>query len=72
MKALREEKYYKNNVLQSSSVKDISNSKNAMFNAYSSNFTEDDTFNNTIEEKIKELNGITSIPVTIDYIAEEN
>ena len=72
MKALREEKYYKNNVLQSSSVKDISNSKNGMFNAYSSNFTEDDTFNNTIEEKIKELNGITSIPVTIDYIAEEN
>ena len=72
MKGLREEKYYKNNVLQSSSVKDISNSENNMFNAYSSNFTEDDTFNNTIEEKIKELNGITSIPVTIDYIAEEN
>ena len=72
MKGLREEKYYKNNALQSSSVKDISNSGNHMFNAYSSNFTEDDTFNNTIEEKIKELNGITSIPVTIDYIAEEN
>ena len=72
MQGLREEKYYKNNALQSSSVKDISNDKNAMFNAYSSNFTEDDTFNNTIEEKIKELNGITSIPVTIDYIAEEN
>ena len=72
MQGLEEKKYYKNNVLQSSSVKDISNSKNAMFNAYSSNFTEDDIFNNTIEEKIKELNGITSIPVTIDYIAEEN
>ena len=72
MKGLREEKYYKNNALQSSSVKDISNSGNAAFNAYSSNFTEDDTFNNTIEEKIKELNKIKSIPVTIDYIAEEN
>ena len=72
MKALREEKYYKNNALQSSSVKDTSDNTNASFYAYSSNFTEDDTFNNTIEEKIKELNGITSIPVTIDYIAEEN
>ena len=72
MKGLKEEKYYKNNVLQSSSVKDISNDVDAMFNAYSSNFTEDDTFNNTIEEKIKELNKIKSIPVTIDYIAEES
>ena len=72
MQGLREEKYYKNNVLQSSSVKDVSNSANAMFNAYSSNFTEDDTFNNTIEEKIKELNKIKSLPVTIDYIEEES
>lgn len=72
MKGLKEEKYYKNNILQSSSVKDISNSENIMFNAYSSNFTEDETFNNTVEEKIKELNKITSIPVTIDYIAEES
>ena len=72
MKGLREEKYYINNVLQSSSVKDVSNSEDAGFNAYSSNFTEDDTFNNTIEEKIKELNKIKSLPVTIDYIEEES
>ena len=72
MQGLREKKYYKNNVLQSSSVEDISNGGDAIFNAYSSNFTEDDTFNNTIEEKIKELNKITSLPVTIDYIAEES
>ena len=72
MQGLREENRYTNNVLDNSYVKDISNSGNASFNAYSSNFTEDDTFNNTIEEKIKELNKIKSIPVTIDYIAEES
>ena len=72
MKGLKEEKHYINNVLQSSYVTDLSYGENAMFNAYGSNFTEDDTFNNTIEEKIKELNKITSLPVTIDYIAEES
>ena len=72
MQGLDEERYYKNNVLQSSSLKDTSNNNDAAFYAYSSNFTEDVTLNNTIEEKIKELNKIKSIPVTIDYIAEEN
>lgn len=72
MKGLEEDKHYTNNVLDSSFVKDISSSENILFNAYSSNFTEDETFNNTLEEKIKELNKITSIPVTIDYIAEES
>lgn len=72
MKGLKEENHYTNNVLDSSYVKDISSSANALFKAYSSNFTEDETFNNTLEEKIKELNKITSLPVTIDYIAEES
>ena len=72
MQGLYEDRYYKNNVLQSSSLKDTSNNTNAAFYAYSSNFTEDTTLNNTIEEKIKELNKITSIPVTIEYIKEES
>ena len=43
MQGLYEERYYKNNVLQSSSLKDTSNNNNAAFYAYSSNFTEDAT-----------------------------
>ena len=72
MQGLYEDRYYKNNVLQSSSLKDTSDNTHAAFYAYSSNFTEDATLNNTIEEKIKELNKITSIPVTIEYIKEES
>ena len=72
MQGLYDDRYYKNNVLQSSSLKDTSSNTNAAFYAYSSNFTEDTTLNNTIEEKIKELNKITSIPVTIEYIKEES
>ena len=72
MKGLKETKYYKNNVLQSTSVKDISRDDNHLFSAYSSNFIEDEVFNKTVIDKIKELAKVTSIPVTIEYIAEES
>ena len=72
MQGLEETKYYNNKVLTGSYVQDISSNDEAKFFAYSSNFTKDDAFNNSIEEKIRELNGITSIPVTIDYITEES
>lgn len=54
----------------------ISANLNSQNNAYAiifgSSFTEDDTFNTIIAEKIKELNKIKSLPVTVEYIKEES
>ena len=55
-----------------SSTIDISKQNDAYANIYGSNFTEDDSFNTIIAEKIKELNKIKSLPVTVEYIKEES
>lgn len=54
-----------------SSTRDISKQNDAYAYIYGSNFTEDASFNTIIAEKVKELNKIKSLPVTVEYIKEE-
>ena len=54
-----------------SSTIDISKQNDAYAYIYGSNFTEDASFNTIIVEKVKELNKIKSLPVTVEYIKEE-
>ena len=55
-----------------SSTRDISKQNDAYAYIYGSNFTEDAPFNTIIAEKVKELNKIKSLPVTVEYIKEES
>ena len=74
MQALETTTYIEDGIYDYSSTSstiDISKQNNAYAYIYGSNFTEDDTFNNIISEKIKELNKIKSLPVTVEYIKEE-
>ena len=72
MQALETTTVFINDVYNNSHISgDLSQQNNAYVNIYGSNFTEDASFNNIIAEKVKELNKIKSLPVTVEYIKEE-
>ena len=72
MQALETTTVFINDIYNNSHLSgDLSQQNNAYANIYGSNFTEDDSFNTIIAEKIKELNKIKSLPVTVEYIKEE-
>ena len=72
MQALETTTNYVNDIYTNSSVLDKSQQNDAYAYIYGSNFTEDTSFNNIIEEKIKELYRVNSLPVTVEYIKEES
>lgn len=72
MQALEITTNYVNNIYDNSSTIDNSRTNDAYAYIYGSNFTEDTSFNNIIEEKIKELYRVNSLPVTVEYIKEES
>ena len=74
MQALETTTYIEDGIYDYSSTSstiDISKQNDAYANIYGSNFTEDTSFNTIIAEKVKELNKIKSLPVTVEYIKEE-